>query len=134
MWYNKKVEKENNKEHVVFLNILLGGCVIAIISSFYFYYFKQDYNFIVETNCDPAKEVCFYRDCTNPDDCPPNGLTHYNTYTLRASDYKYCENEDCYLSCTTGKIKCEKTECTKNDFTSGTCVGPTSSNTDNLPK
>ena len=90
-----------------------------------FFYFKKDYNFIVETKCDSETETCFYRDCEgSPDDCPPNGFSYYNEYTLKASDFKMCENEDCTLACTTGVIACEKTECTDADIEDGTCVEP----------
>jgi len=121
---------EEDKKHNLFLYTLLGGVLIAILSSFYFFYFKKDYDFIVETQCNPETETCFYRDCTNPDDCPPNGLSYYNTYTLKASDFKACVNEDCTLACTTGAIKCIKTECTESELSDGTCVAPTNTITE----
>src|ERR1035437_5572853 len=117
---------EENNKHNIFLYILLAGVLIAIISSFYFFYFKKDYDFIVETKCNPETETCFYRDCTNPDDCPPNNLSYYNEYTLRAKDFKACINEDCTLACTTGVINCVKTECTDTNIEDGTCVVPPS--------
>ena len=116
---------EKEKKHNKFLIILLGMSIISIFSSFYFFYNKKDFNFIVETQCNPETETCFYRDCTNPDDCPPNGFTHYNTYTLKASDFKLCgANEDCLASCTTGAISCVKTECTESDLADGVCLAP----------
>jgi hypothetical protein len=118
-------EKIIEAKYNIFLYILLAGVIIAILSSFYFFYFKKDYDFIVETKCNPETETCFYRDCTNPDDCPPNGLSYYNTYTLKASDFKMCENEDCTVACTTGAISCSKTECTESDINDGVCVRPT---------
>ena len=123
-------EKTPEKKHNIFLYILLGGCLISIISSFYFFYFKKDYNFLVETKCDPTKETCFYRDCTNPDDCPPNGLSYYNQYTLKAGDFKACVDEDCTEACTTGLINCTKIECTESDISAGTCVAPTTPKTE----
>lgn len=123
------MQDEESKGHNIFLYILLGGCLIAIIASFYFFYFKKDFNFIVETKCNPETETCFYRDCTNPDDCPPNNLSYYNTYTLKARDFKACINEDCTEACITGAINCIKTECTQSDLSSGTCVVPTNINT-----
>ena len=117
---------EEEKESNIFLHVLLGGVLVAIISSFYFFYFKKDYDFMVETKCNPETETCFYRDCTNPDDCPPNGLSYYNQYTLKASDFKACANEDCTEACTTGVISCTKTECTESDIDDGTCVAPSS--------
>ena len=115
---------EEDNKHNIFLYILLAGVLIAIISSFYFFYLKKDYDFIVETKCNPEIETCFYRDCTNPDDCPPNNLSYYNEYTLRAKDFKVCVNEDCTEACTTGIINCVKTECTDSNIEDGTCVVP----------
>jgi len=120
---------EEEKKHNIFLYVLLIGVIISIASSFYFFYFKKDFNFIVETKCNPETETCFYRDCTNPDDCPPNGFSYYNTYTLRARDFKACGvNEDCLEACTTGAISCTKTECTESDITEGVCITPANIN------
>jgi len=106
---------------------MLLCCLVAISASFYFFYFKKNYDFFIETKCDPAIEVCFFRDCENsPDDCPPNNLSYYNQYVIKAKDYKYCEKEDCTGACTTGIIKCIKTECTENDINNGLCVEPLS--------
>ncbi len=116
-------EEENS--HNLFLYVLLGGCILVILSSFYFFYFKKKFDFIIETNCNPETETCFHRDCTNPDDCPPNGFSNYNKYYLRASDFKACGiNEDCTEACANGKIKCSKIECTENDLLDGNCVSP----------
>jgi len=119
---------EENKKHNIFLYVLLTGVIISVVSSFYFFYFKKDFNFIVETKCNPETETCFYRDCTNPNDCPPNNFSYYNTYTLKASDYKICSNEDCLEACTTGSIKCIKIECTESDLTDDICTKPTNLN------
>lgn len=117
------MSEERNNEHNIFLYILLAGVLIAIISSFYFFYFKKDYDFIVEIKCNPETETCFYRDCeSSPDDCPPNNLSYYNEYTLKAKDFKACANEDCTEACVTGVIECVKNECTDSDIESGICV------------
>jgi hypothetical protein len=119
------------KEYKVFLYILLGGVLISIISSFYFFYFKKDFNYIVETQCDPETETCFYRDCeSNPDECPLNNLSYYNIYSIKASDYDVCVNEDCTTACSSGLIYCNKTECTDSDLKDGICIKPSSINTD----
>ena len=91
------------------LNIVLFLGII--INSLYFFYFKKDFNFIVETSCDPSQEQCFIRDCTNPDDCPPNGLSSFKRYSLKANNFKYCLNEDCKIVCESGQIKCEAIPC-----------------------
>lgn len=110
----KMVEKEN-KGHNIFLYVMLGGCLIAVATSFYFFYFKKDYKFIVEVLCDSSKEICFQRDCSNPDDCPPNGLSDFKRYSLNAGDFKMCENEDCTNACENGTIKCEPIECVEDE-------------------
>lgn len=101
-------DKKNNN---TFLYLLLACCLVAIFTSFYFFYFKKDYDFIVEVACDPTKETCIQRDCSNPDDCPPNGLSDFKRYTLNAGDFEKCENEDCTNACEAGTIKCELMEC-----------------------
>ena len=103
-------ENEEGKKHNIFLYSLLAGCLIAIASSFYFFYIKKDFNFIIETKCNPEIEICTYRDCTNPDDCPPNGFSYYNTYTIKANDFKACANEDCSYVCSNNIINCIKTD------------------------
>ena len=107
-------KKENN----IFLFLLLGGSFIVIAASFYFLYIKKDYEFIVEVSCDPTKETCIQRDCSNPDNCPPNGLSDFKRYSLNAGDFESCKNEDCTEACETGSIKCTQIECVE-DLTAG---------------
>lgn len=109
---------EPNKGHNFFLDIIMAGCFVSIIVSFYFFYYKKDYNFIVETPCDISKEQCFQRDCSDPENCPPNELSDFKRYSLNAADFKMCENEDCTNACETGKIKCEQVQC-KEDLATG---------------
>jgi len=117
-------KEEIKKQHNFFLNALMILCLLAIGASFYFYYFKKDYDFIVEAKCDPTAETCFYRDCTNPDDCPPNQLSYYNTYTIKAHDFRFCLEGDCDQVCKNGLISCQKTECTESDISYGICLIP----------
>lgn len=125
MQEEEKVEEKKEKRHNAFLYIMLGGCLIAIATSFYFFYFKKDYDFFIETQCDSATETCFYRDCENsPDDCPPNNFSYYNQYIIKAKDFKYCVDEDCTEACATGLIQCEKIECTESDISDSLCVEP----------
>jgi hypothetical protein len=106
--------EEEKKSHNIFLYVLLLGCLVAIATSFYFFYYKKDYNFVVEVSCDPTKEICFQRDCSDPTNCPPNELSDFKRYTLNAGDFKMCENEDCTNACATGTIKCTPVACTEN--------------------
>lgn len=117
--------EEPKSEHNFFLYALLLGCLVAIGSSFYFFYYQKDYNFIVETTCDNTKETCFVRDCTNPDDCPPNQLSSFKRYSLNAGDFKMCENEDCTVACETGVIKCAQIECAEDLAAGESCTLPT---------
>ena len=112
----------------VFLYSLLSMCFISIVLSFYFFYIRKDYDFVVEVDCNPEVETCFYRDCTNSEDCPPNNLSYYNQYTIKARDFKYCTNEDCTDVCKNNIISCVKIECTEIDINEGLCVIPTSVN------
>lgn len=103
--------EEDAKKNDWFLWVISISCVVAIFSAFYFFYFQQNYAFVVEVACDTSKETCFQRDCTNPDDCPPNGLGDFKRYYLNAADFEMCENEDCAVACETGAIECELAEC-----------------------
>jgi len=118
------MNEKDERKHNIFLYVLFGGVLIAVASSFYFFYFKKDYNFIIETKCNPEMETCFYRDCENSlDGCPPNNLSYYNQYTIKARDFNACENEDCTFACTTRVINCIKIECTQEDINNRVCVG-----------
>ncbi len=102
------------------INIILF--IGAIVACFYFFYFKKDFNFIVETSCDITKEECFVRDCTNPDNCPPNGLEEFKRYSLSAKDFKYCKLQDCSGVCGDGTIECRSIECNENEDTGEFCI------------
>ena len=109
--------QKQKKFFTLFTTINIAIFLIVIISSFYFLFLKKDFQFLVETNCDKNKEQCFERDCTNPDDCPPNNLTVFKRYSLKASDFKYCTNEDCAEACETHKIKCAEVKCINSNET-----------------
>lgn len=108
-----------------FLWLIGLSCLTVIAVSFYFFYFQKDYDFIVETACDPLKEECFQRDCTNPDDCPPNGLSSFKRYSLKASDFQFCENEDCTTACESGQINCERIKCEEDIDFGESCISLT---------
>ncbi|MDD5721204.1 MAG: hypothetical protein PHT16_02020 [Candidatus Pacebacteria bacterium] len=112
---------EEDKKSDWFLWLIGISCLVAILVSFYFFYFKKDYDFIVEVACDPSVEICFQRDCSNPDDCPPNELSDFKRFSLKASDFKMCENEDCANACEAGTIKCEPIECEEDEEMGESC-------------
>lgn len=118
---NKKLQPK--KIFSPFSTFALIVFLAVIISNFYFFYFKKDYDFIVESSCDITKEQCFQRDCSSPDNCPPNGLSDFKRFSLKASDFKFCENEDCTKACESGQIKCEPIECT-SDIDMGESCSP----------
>ncbi|MDD5152448.1 MAG: hypothetical protein PHS95_00380 [Candidatus Pacebacteria bacterium] len=84
---------------------------LPVAFSFYKYYYTKDYNYLIEVECDPALDNCFYRDCTNPDDCPPGGLSVYKKYYIKAYDFTKCSDNSCGEKCSGGTIKCEPIEC-----------------------
>ena len=106
-----KILEQPKKLFTPFTSVAFIIFLLAIISNLYFFYFKKDYKFIVESACDPSREECFQRDCSNPDDCPPNQLSTFKRYSLKANNFKSCQNEDCTIACETGQIKCEKIKC-----------------------
>ncbi|MCX6752557.1 MAG: hypothetical protein NTZ87_03630 [Candidatus Nomurabacteria bacterium] len=110
-----------DRESNWFLWLIGISCAVAIFCAFYFFYYKEDYSFVVEVACDPLKEVCFQRDCSNPDDCPPNDLSSFKRFSLNASDFKKCANEDCTSVCETGAIKCEPVKCVENSDAGESC-------------
>lgn len=96
--------------------------VIAV--NFYVLYFQKDYDFIVETSCDLLSEECFYRDCTNTLDCPPNGLAHFKRYTISASDFPMCTKEDCTAVCESESVPCEQIACEPDEEFGESCTTP----------
>ena len=112
---------KDDKESNWFLWLIGLSCLVAILSAFYSFFYKKEYDFIVEVACDPLKETCSQRDCSNPDDCPPNGLSDFKRYSLKASDFKMCENEDCTNVCETEIIKCESIQCTEDEEMGESC-------------
>ena len=126
---NKEVVKtsdtQNNtdkKEINYFLVFIFLSLFLVIFSSFYNLFIKRDYDFLVETTCDNTREICFYRDCEQGE-CPPNQLSFYKQYHMRAYDFAKCENEDCTSFCATSG-KCEEVRCTDTDIENGICVFP----------
>ncbi len=97
----------SNKEFIKLLGISI---VAVIIATGYKFYIKKDYDFIVETPCDPISETCFYRDCLEGE-CPPNGLENYKIFTLKAYDFSSCSDKSCFVECTSNAIACTETVC-----------------------
>ena len=92
---------------------------------FYTFYIAKDYDFVVEAPCDPSLELCYQRDCSNPSDCPPNELSVYKKYYVRAYDFARCSNNSCVNLCTSEPYRCRAIICGSDPNDS--CVGPKSS-------
>jgi hypothetical protein len=93
------------------LTILFLMTLAVIGSNFYKYYYSKNFDYLIESPCDPASEICFERDCTNPDDCPPNGLAVYKQYYVKAYDFPKCSDNSCLRECTEGIIACHDIPC-----------------------
>lgn len=111
-WYNTLMEKSK----AVWLNKLINWIFIisfasVIGASFYHFLYKKNYDYLVETSCDPAIEECYYRDCENPDDCPPNQLSVYKVYYVKSYDFATCTDNSCKDECESGAIRCEPIPC-----------------------
>lgn len=104
---------------VVFVVLML----LPIGSNFYKYYYTKDYDYLIEAKCDSSVEKCFSRDCTNPDDCPPNGLSIYKEYYVKAYDFHKCKDNSCEKECASGLIKCTPVPCGESQ--DDICTEPT---------
>ena len=85
--------------------------IIPIASNFNKYYFAKSYDYLVEVACDPQVEICFFRDCSLPDECPPNGISDYKKLYVKAYDFNKCSDNSCEEECASGLIKCTSVEC-----------------------
>lgn len=103
-----------------FLILSLIILMVPIGSNFYKYYYTKSYDYLIEAKCDPSKEICFSRDCTNPDDCPPNGLANYKLFYVKAYDFLKCSDNSCEKECNDGLIKCIPVKC--GESTDDTCT------------
>jgi len=108
-----------------FLWLIGVSCLAVIVGAFFSFYFQKDYDFIIEVSCNPIEETCFQRDCSDPNNCPPNGFSLFKRYSLRASDFQLCENEYCASACANGIIKCEQIECEENEILGEFCTSQT---------
>jgi len=87
---------------------------VVLASSFYRYYVTKNYQYIVEAPCDTAMEKCFVRDCeADPESCPPNELSIYKKYHVKAADFKSCTDNSCLEQCSTHAIRCQRVICTE---------------------
>jgi hypothetical protein len=107
--------------------IVIAGFILtisAIIVCFYIYYYKKDFDFIVEASCDASKQSCYTRNC-DVDGCPPNNLSVYKVFHLNAADFGSCSDDTCIRFCQQNPSKCLETMC--GDDPADTCALATTS-------
>lgn len=105
-----------NKKRSIIDKALIGlfvfSFVAVIASNWYYFYRSGNFNYLIESPCDPTAANCFYRDCENePDSCPPNGLSYYQSFYVSAADFATCTDNSCANECTTKAISCTPILC-----------------------
>lgn len=110
---------KNSTGNKFLVTLFILTFLAAIGACYYRYYHQKDYNYLVEASCDPTVERCFVRDCENPDDCPPNGLSVYKEFHVKAYDFARCQDNSCKQECESGTIRCEAISC--EEETGGVC-------------
>lgn len=103
-----------------FLVVLI--LVVPIFTSIYKFYLTKNYNFLIEAECDSTTTTCFTRDCSNPDDCPPNGFSEYREYYIKAYNFAQCKNNSCLIECLHGEVECIENIC--GSSANDTCTTP----------
>ena len=83
----------------------------AVAATAWLFLVREEYDFFVEAPCDSTQEICFVRDCSNPDDCPPNGLSEYTIFKIKAADFNQCADGTCKKECAFNSISCERIVC-----------------------
>ena len=99
------------KSDKIFLWVIGLSVVGVILATGYNFLFAQNYDFYVEAPCDPATQTCFERDCSEVDACPPNNLSTYRAFYIKAAQFKKCADNSCLMECTSGAISCEEVVC-----------------------
>lgn len=99
------------------INILfLSGLFVVIIASFARYYYLKEFPIHIEVPCDPASEICFYRDCELEDECPPNGLSNYRQFEISGSAFATCSEIDgCESFCENSGSECTELVCGESE-------------------
>jgi hypothetical protein len=111
-----------DKSSKILLFIISITVIAVVIATAYKFVIKKDYLISIETQCNTETETCFYRDCSNSDDCPPNQLEYYKVVTLSAADIDGCLEDSCVSACASGSISCEELSCGESD--EDECVSP----------
>lgn len=112
---NTKMDKSSK----LLLWVLSLSVVVTIAVSTYNFLIVKNYDFIIEAECSPETENCFYRDCEE-EECPPNGLSSYKSYIISAADFDKCQEDSCSRECRSGTLSCQEIICgeSSDDFCS----------------
>ena len=90
---------------------LIGSfIVIGLLSSAWIFLVRKDYDFVIESPCDPETQNCYLRDCDN-DGCPVNGYSSYRVFRIDAAAFARCASDSCALACASGQERCEEIAC-----------------------
>lgn len=117
MGYTKEMNDALSKPPMVFIVVIALMILVVSWSSWYIYLYTKDYAFIVETPCpeDQAMSACFVRDCSEEGSCPPNNLSVYGRWQIKASDFDKCSGQNCLEACTLKQISCQRIPCNASD-------------------
>ncbi len=107
--------------NILLASVFGAAMLITAARGFYVIYIEKNYPYLVEVSCNPGKEECIQRDCSNADDCPPNQLQFYKEFTLSAKDFLQCEGT-CEEFCAQNPESCRQTDCSSDAL--NTCIGP----------
>lgn len=99
--------------------LLLGGIAVVFAASMYSHLFIRDFDFLIETACDPSVQVCHIRDCEE-DECPPNNLSAYRVLVVPANAFARCTDASCAAVCSEPGA-CFEIPCSTEE---ATCEGP----------
>lgn len=95
----------------IFYSVLFFLFISVVLANFSQFYQNKNYEFIVEASCDSSLEDCFIRDCSTPDECPPNELEIYKQYSINAVNFKNCEDNSCAIFCSINTTSCTPIKC-----------------------
>ena len=105
--------------YLLFLFVIALVIGIPFAVAFNKYYYTKNYDYIIETPCDPSKEACYTRDCS-AEECPPNGLSNYKVFSVKAYDFAKCSDNSCKKECEGGLIVCVAIPCGESESDSCT--------------
>lgn len=103
--------KDLRRSDKIVLALILLSLVLVLGSTAWKNLYKKSYYFTVEDTCNPKTEMCFHRDCSVDGTCPPNGLSDYKVFKVRAGDFPRCLYNSCAVKCESGAISCTQVKC-----------------------